>query len=182
MVQESQCPYCGRIYKSSTWYRNHMETAHSGFVQPPSTPKCPIWDEEPPLQAPQPAADSSLTTDPYSKNSIQLTWIMPKASWDWCKRYWLKHGKSQLFGHWGKHTIGWTTYINDTPHCWEIGRGHCTVWGVWRRDVVTIQQPDWLWACSVVLGVTGIVTIIPGYTLCVCKQRFLSRKARGIVN
>ena len=39
-----------------------METAHSGFVQPRSTPKRPICDEERPLQTPQPAADSSLTS------------------------------------------------------------------------------------------------------------------------
>ena len=69
MVQESQCPYCGKKYKSSTWYRNHIETAHSGFVQPQSTPKRPIYDEECPLQTPQPepAADTSLTFNLYSE-------------------------------------------------------------------------------------------------------------------
>ena len=44
-----------------------METAHSGFVQPRSTPKRPIYDEERPLQTPQPVADSSLTSDLYSE-------------------------------------------------------------------------------------------------------------------
>ena len=44
-----------------------METAHSGFVQPQSTPKCPICDEERALQTPQPAADASLASNLYSK-------------------------------------------------------------------------------------------------------------------
>ena len=44
-----------------------METAHSGFVQPLSTPKSPIYDEERTLQTPQPLADSSLSSDVYSE-------------------------------------------------------------------------------------------------------------------
>lgn len=44
-----------------------METAHSGFVQPRSTPKRPICDEERPLQTPQPAADASLASNLYSE-------------------------------------------------------------------------------------------------------------------
>ena len=44
-----------------------METAHSGFVQPQSTPKRPICDEERPLQTQQPAADSDLTSNLYSE-------------------------------------------------------------------------------------------------------------------
>ena len=44
-----------------------METAHSGFVQPRSTPKHPIYDEERSLQTPQPVADSSLTSNLYSE-------------------------------------------------------------------------------------------------------------------
>ena len=44
-----------------------METAHSGFVQPRSTPKRPICDKERPLQTPQPAADASLVSNLYSE-------------------------------------------------------------------------------------------------------------------
>ena len=44
-----------------------METAHSGFVQPWSTQKRPIYDEECSLQTQQPVADSSLTSDLYSE-------------------------------------------------------------------------------------------------------------------
>ena len=44
-----------------------MEIAHSGFVQPWSTPKRPVYDEECPLQTPQPAADSDLTSNLYSE-------------------------------------------------------------------------------------------------------------------
>ena len=39
-----------------------MERAHSGFVQPQSTPKRPICEEERSLQTLQPAADSSPTS------------------------------------------------------------------------------------------------------------------------
>jgi len=63
MVQESQCPYCRKKYKSSTWYRNHIETAHSGFVQPRSTQRRPVCDEERPAQIQLPAADSALSSD-----------------------------------------------------------------------------------------------------------------------
>ena len=47
-----------------------METAHSGFVQPLSTPKRRICDEERALQTPQPepAADTSLTFNLYSED------------------------------------------------------------------------------------------------------------------
>ena len=44
-----------------------METAHSGFVQPRSTPKRPICDQERSLQTPQPAADTSLASNLYSE-------------------------------------------------------------------------------------------------------------------
>ena len=44
-----------------------MEIARSGFVQPWSTPKRPICDEERPLQTPQPAADTSLASNLYSE-------------------------------------------------------------------------------------------------------------------
>ena len=44
-----------------------MKTAHSGFIQPQSTPKRPICDKERPLQTPQPAADTSLASNLYSK-------------------------------------------------------------------------------------------------------------------
>ena len=44
-----------------------METAHSGFVQPRSTPKLPICDEERRLQTLQPAADASLASNLYSE-------------------------------------------------------------------------------------------------------------------
>jgi len=44
-------------YKSSTWYRNHMETVHFGFVQSQSILGQPICHEEPPAQIPQPAVD-----------------------------------------------------------------------------------------------------------------------------
>ena len=44
-----------------------METAHSGFVQPRSTPKRPICDEERSPQTPQPAADASLASNLYSE-------------------------------------------------------------------------------------------------------------------
>ena len=67
MVEESQCPYCRKKYKSSTWYKNHLETAHSGFVQPRGTLKRPICDEERPLQTPQLAADTSLASNLYSE-------------------------------------------------------------------------------------------------------------------
>ena len=44
-----------------------METAHSNFLQPQSTPKPPICDEERPRRTPQPAADTSLTCKLYSE-------------------------------------------------------------------------------------------------------------------
>ena len=44
-----------------------METAHSGFVQPRSTPERPICDEEPPLQTLQSAADTSIASNLYSE-------------------------------------------------------------------------------------------------------------------
>ena len=44
-----------------------METEHSGFVQPRSTPKRSIYDKERPLQTAQLVADSSLTSDLYSQ-------------------------------------------------------------------------------------------------------------------
>ena len=44
-----------------------METAHSGFVQPRSTPKRSIYDKERSLETPQPAADSSMISNPYSE-------------------------------------------------------------------------------------------------------------------
>ena len=46
-----------------------METAYSGLVQPWSTPKCRICNEERPLQTPQPepAADTSLTFNLYTE-------------------------------------------------------------------------------------------------------------------
>ena len=44
-----------------------METAHSGFVQPRSTPKRPIYEEESPVETVQPAADSSLIYNLYSE-------------------------------------------------------------------------------------------------------------------
>ena len=44
-----------------------METAHSGFVQPRSTPKRPICDEESPLETSQPAGDASLASNLYSE-------------------------------------------------------------------------------------------------------------------
>ena len=50
-----------------------METAHSGFVEPRSTPKHPICDEERALQTPEPAADASLASYLYSEefNTIE---------------------------------------------------------------------------------------------------------------
>ena len=44
-----------------------METADFGFVQPWSTPKRPIYDEQRPLQTPQAAAHTSLTFNLYRK-------------------------------------------------------------------------------------------------------------------
>ena len=44
-----------------------METAHSGFVQPRSTPKRSICDEEGCVQTAQPAADTSLASTLYSE-------------------------------------------------------------------------------------------------------------------
>ena len=69
MIQESQCPYCGKKYKSSTWYINHMETGHSGFVRPQSIPERRICNEERPLQTPppEPAPGTSLTFNLYSE-------------------------------------------------------------------------------------------------------------------
>src|SRR5437879_5317961 len=72
MVQESQCPYCGKKYKSSTWYRNHMERAHFGFVQPRSTRQRPICDEEQPAQIPLPATDFDVTSNLLGKEFSTL--------------------------------------------------------------------------------------------------------------
>ena len=44
-----------------------MEIAHSGFVQPQSTTKGPICDEERPLPTPQPAVDASLASNLQSE-------------------------------------------------------------------------------------------------------------------
>jgi len=63
MPQGSRCPYCRRKYNSSTWYRNHIETKHFGFVQSRSTLEQPICDEEHSEQIQQPAADFDLASN-----------------------------------------------------------------------------------------------------------------------
>ena len=55
-----------------------MVTAHSGFVQPQSTPKRPICDEQRPLQTPQPAADASLASNLYSEEFDTIETNIPE--------------------------------------------------------------------------------------------------------
>jgi len=63
MAQGSWCPYCRRKYNSSTWYRNHIQSEHSGFVQSWSTLQQPICDEARSEQIQLPAADFDLTSN-----------------------------------------------------------------------------------------------------------------------
>ena len=63
MTHGSRCPYCRKKYHSSTWYRNHIETEHSGFVQSRSTLEQPICDEERSERIAQPAIDFDLVSN-----------------------------------------------------------------------------------------------------------------------
>jgi len=63
MAQRSRCPHCRRKNNSSTWYRNHIETEHSGFVQSRSTLEQPLCNEEYCEQIPQLEADYDLTSN-----------------------------------------------------------------------------------------------------------------------
>ena len=75
-----------------------METAHSSSVQPQSTPKRPICDEEHPLQTRQPAADSSLPSNLYSEefDTIETNIAEHEPEFD-VNFYQFERGKSQLF-------------------------------------------------------------------------------------
>ena len=63
------------------------------------------------------------------------------------------------------------------------------LWGTQYQELSarkSVMQLAWknaqnVLVASIVLGVVGKVTIIPGKTLCICKQRVLSWKACGIV-
>ena len=46
MVHGSQYLYCRKKYNSSSQYRNHIETAHSGFVQSQTTFEQSMYDKE----------------------------------------------------------------------------------------------------------------------------------------
>ena len=67
MAQGCRCLYRRRKYNSSTWYRNHIETEHSGCVQSRSILEQPICDEECFEQIPQPAADFDLASNLLDK-------------------------------------------------------------------------------------------------------------------
>ena len=60
-----------------------METAHSCFVQPQSTLKRQVYDEERPLQTPQLAADSDQTSNLYSEEFNTIENISPNMSPNW---------------------------------------------------------------------------------------------------
>ena len=63
MAHGSWYPYCRKKYNSSTWYRNHIETAHSGFVQSRSIFEKSICDEKRSEHTPQSAADFDLISN-----------------------------------------------------------------------------------------------------------------------
>ena len=97
------------------------------FLQPRSTPKRSIYDEEGPLQTPQPVADSSLISDLYSEEfdtiETNITENEPKFDVNTTNS---DVESLKLFRHRGKHTRDWTTHTDGTPHCWEITKACCT--------------------------------------------------------
>ncbi|KAG0632957.1 hypothetical protein HOY80DRAFT_1006392 [Tuber brumale] len=76
MVQVSQCPYCNKKYRSSTWYRNHIEKQHMDFVRPPQAVQQTIGDRVQPLN---PFPEANETHELHNSIEIQIADYEPES-------------------------------------------------------------------------------------------------------
>ncbi|KAG0644729.1 hypothetical protein HOY80DRAFT_1097389 [Tuber brumale] len=65
----SQCPYCNKKYRSSTWYRNHIGKQHPDFVRPPQAVQETIGDR---VQPPNPFPEANETHELHNSIEIQV--------------------------------------------------------------------------------------------------------------
>ncbi|KAG0640123.1 hypothetical protein HOY80DRAFT_1000449 [Tuber brumale] len=76
MVQVSQCPYCNKKYRSSTWYRNHIEKQHLDFVRPPQAVQQTIGDRVQPLN---PFPEANETHELHNSIEVQIADYEPES-------------------------------------------------------------------------------------------------------
>ncbi|KAG0633524.1 hypothetical protein HOY80DRAFT_1104646 [Tuber brumale] len=76
MVQVSQCPYCNKKYRSSTWYRNHIEKQHLDFVRPPQAVQQTIGDI---VQPSNPFPEANEIHELHNSIEIQIADYEPES-------------------------------------------------------------------------------------------------------
>ncbi|KAG0639401.1 hypothetical protein HOY80DRAFT_1074395 [Tuber brumale] len=76
MVQVSQCPYCNKKYRSSTWYRNHIEKQHLDFVRPLQAVQQTIGDR---VQPPNPFPEANEIHELHNSIEIQIADYEPQS-------------------------------------------------------------------------------------------------------
>ncbi|KAG0644303.1 hypothetical protein HOY80DRAFT_1075254 [Tuber brumale] len=76
MVRVSQCPYCNKKYRSSTWYRNHIEKQHPDFVPPPQAVQQTVGER---VQPPNPFPEANETHELHNSIEIQIADYEPES-------------------------------------------------------------------------------------------------------
>ncbi|KAG0641324.1 hypothetical protein HOY80DRAFT_883359, partial [Tuber brumale] len=76
MVPVSQCPYCNKKYRSSTWYRNHTAKQHPDFVRPPQAVQQTIGQT---VQPANPFPEANETHELHNSIEIQIADYEPES-------------------------------------------------------------------------------------------------------